>query len=291
MSNWWRWIIFCVWLSRSRGGARSLLKHLCVTSTYRLKCERLIAALNNRHQVRIDQWRSLESRHAEWNFTRSALISIIELKRSLLWASHFTRRKIQASHHRKASHDGWKKKFSTRDLELQIAHSSRPRYELALFANSQSKIDGNFSTFFSLKGFRFVTSLVVPVSALDASQTKKNPIGGERRSAHEILSHSPKRALWCMQNCSKSKNRNWLILFRFFVVEFSVESEAHWSKKLSACSNRKWHLVRAAMQCNNVSSSLFLRLLFDAKWARNFFSAKYRRVPLKHARRLSMPDA
>lgn len=109
-----------------------------------------------------------------------------------------------------------KKKFSTRDLELQIAHSSRPRYELALFANSQSKIDGNFSTFFSLKGFRFVTSLVVPVSALDASQTKKNPIGDERRSAHEILSHSPKRALWCMQNCSKSKNRNWLILFRFF---------------------------------------------------------------------------
>lgn len=103
---------------------------------------------------------------------------------------------------------------------------------------------------------------------------KKKPIGDERRSAHEILSHSPKRALWCMQNCSKSKNRNWLILFRsfvFFVVEFSVESEAHWSKKLSACSNRKWHLVRAAMQCNNVSStSLFLRLLFDAKWARYF---------------------
>lgn len=184
-----------------------------------------------------------------------------------------------------------KKKFSTRDLELQIAHSSRPRYELALFANSQSKIDGNFSTFFFAQRLSFRN--VARCSRLGAwcIANKKKPIGDERRSAHEILSHSPKRALWCMQNCSKSKNRNWLILFRFFVVEFSVESEAHWSKKLSACSNRKWHLVRAAMQCNNVSSSLFLRLLFDAKWARNFFSAKYRRVPLKHARRLSMPDA
>lgn len=78
-------------------------------------------------------------------------------KQSLLQALHFTRREIHASHHLKASHG--KKKFSKQNLELQIANSPRPRYELAFFANSQPEIDGNFSTFFFAQRllFRFIT--------------------------------------------------------------------------------------------------------------------------------------
>jgi hypothetical protein len=147
------------------------------------------------------------------------------------------------------------------------------RYELAFSRRAQREIDRKLLQFFRWRAFisQPFDLLRFLVSALDASSKLE-----AMSSAHEILSHR-QNALWCMQNCSERREleTDW------FFFMFSVESEAQWTQAKNCLHwvNHKWHLVRAAMQCNNVSHFL---ASFVRRCEKDFY-AKYRKVFIKPA--------
>lgn len=140
----------------------------------------------------------------------------------------------------------------------RLEHIPPTRYELAFFANSALDWYETSPVFSLTAGISFVMDSIhlFPVSAHKCIGSTRGDELGARNIIAQPNSFMMHVKLPVKQN-NKKIETDW-----FFVI--SVESEAHSGKGKNCLQcNHKWHLVRAEMQCNNVS------LFFcSTKWER-----------------------